>query len=86
MSFQYWVKSCLVAIVLRTTGGSVLLIAATPTTSAMSTATATPTITTPTTVMACPSDSATSYRSVGVTPLGEIRTFCRGRACTLPKG
>nr|DAH92235.1 MAG TPA: hypothetical protein [Caudoviricetes sp.]DAX96870.1 MAG TPA: hypothetical protein [Bacteriophage sp.] len=36
--------------------------------------------------MACPSDSATSYRSVVVAPLGEIRTFCRGRTCTLPKG
>lgn len=76
----------LIFVVLRTTGGSVLLIVTTPTIFAMSTATATPTITTPTTVMACPSDSATSYRSVVVTPLGEISTFCRGRACSQPYG
>lgn len=43
-------------------------------------------ITTPATAMACPSDSATSYRSVVVTPLGEISTFCRGRACSRPLG
>jgi hypothetical protein len=76
----------LIFVVLRTPGGSVLLIVTAPPIFALSTATAALTVTTPVTLVACPSASATSYRSVVVTPLGEIRTFCGGRACSRPYG
>ena len=50
------------SMVLRTTGGSVLLVAASPTTSALSPAAATPTITAPAAAVACPSASAFNPR------------------------
>ena len=50
--------------------GSVLLSPAPPPPSVLCTASATPTFTSPATPLACPSDSATSHRSVVVTPFG----------------